>query len=397
METLASLAHAVTESLELSEVLDRVAHAATELLPDSSARIWVMEGERLVLRAEHGPHGAPQSGFKGALAVGEGLTGRVAATGEVLIVEDVADDPGTINREWMRQQGYVSFIGIPLLVRGRLLSVLAFLTRHRHDFDGEQVALLTAFGSHAAIAVEHARLYKEAKDTRDFLEAMTENSADAIITTDIHGRFTYFSSGAQDMFGYRAHEILGHRVADYYRGGIDEAQAVMTELRAEGKIRNRELGFRAKDGRWVETSASISLMQDPNGQVLGSLGVVRDIITDRKKAEAAQRDAEELRTITTLATTTAHEINNPLLVIKGRLEMLGPRLPENSTERKWIEQSLAAVSRIQEMVARMQRIARVQYLEGESRSLPRLFDLRKASDAETPPGAPPPSDSPKSR
>jgi len=328
--------------------------------------------------------------------VGEGLTGRVAATGEVLIVEDVADDPGTINREWMRQQGYVSFIGIPLLVRGRLLSVLALLTRHRHDFDGEQVALLTAFGSHAAIAVEHARLYKEAKDTRDFLEAMTENSADAIITTDIHGRFTYFSSGAQDMFGYRAHEILGHRVADYYRGGIDEAQAVMTQLRAEGKIRNRELGFRAKDGRWVETSASISLMQDPNGQVLGSLGVVRDI-TDRKKAEAAQREAEELRTITTLATTTAHEINNPLLVVKGRLEMLGPRLPEDSTERKWIEQSLAAVSRIQEMVARMQRIARVQYLEGESRSLPRLFDLRKASDTEESPGTPPPPASPTSR
>src|SRR2546425_529753 len=297
METLASLAHAVTESLELSEVLDRVAHAATELLPDSSARIWVMEGERLVLRAEHGPHGAPQSGFKGALAVGEGLTGRGRAPGE----------------------------------------------------------------------------------------AMTENSADAIITTDTHGRFTYFSSGAQDMFGYRAHEIMGHRVADYYRGGIDEAQAVMTQLRAEGKIRNRELGFRAKDGRWVETSASISLMQDPNGQVLGSLGVVRDI-TDRKKAEAAQREAEELRTITTLATTTAHEINNPLLVVKGRLEMLEPRLPEDSTERKWIEQSLIAVSRIQEMVARMQRIARGQYLEGESRSLPRLFDLRKASDTEESPG-----------
>src|SRR5712691_10283744 len=170
METLATLAHAVNESLELSEVLDRVAHAATELLLDSSARIWVMEGERLELGGEHGPHGVPQSGFKGALAVGEGLTGRVAATGEVLIVANVADDSGTINRDWMRQQGYVSFIGIPLLVRGRLLSVLALLTRHRHDFDGEQVALLTAFGSHAAIAVEHARLYKEAEDTRDFLE-----------------------------------------------------------------------------------------------------------------------------------------------------------------------------------------------------------------------------------
>jgi signal transduction histidine kinase len=177
---------------------------------------------------------------------------------------------------------------------------------------------------------------------------------------------------------------------------MDEAHTVMTQLRAEGKIRNREIGFRAKDGRWVETSASISLLQDPNGQAMGALGVVRDI-TDRKKAEAAQREAEELRTITTLATTTAHEINNPLLVIRGRLEMLGPRLPEDSTERKWIEQSLAAVSRIQEMVARMQRIARVEYLEGDSRSLPRLFDLRKASDSEDSPGAPPPPASPKTR
>jgi hypothetical protein len=77
--------------------------------------------------------------------------------------------------------------------------------------------------------------------------------------------------------------------------------------------------------------------------------------------------------------------------------MLVPRLPEDSTERKWIEQSLVAVSRIEEMVARMQRIARVQYLEGESRSLPRLFDLRKASDTETPPDAPPRPTSPKPR
>jgi len=45
----------------------------------------------------------------------------------------------------------------------------------------------------------------------------------------------------------------------------------------------------------------------------------------------------------------------------------------------------------------MQRIARVQYLEGESRSLPRLFDLRKASDTEESPGTPPPPASPKSR
>src|SRR5260370_42130850 len=93
METLASLAHAVTESLELSEVLDRVAHAAPELLPDSSARIWVLEGERLVPRAAHRPHGAPHSGFKGALAVRVGRTGPGARPGPGLIGEAGAAAP----------------------------------------------------------------------------------------------------------------------------------------------------------------------------------------------------------------------------------------------------------------------------------------------------------------
>src|SRR5437667_9886776 len=155
METLASLAHAVTESLELSEVLDRVAHAATELLPDSSARIWVMEGERLVLRAEHGPHGAPQSGFKGALAVGEGLTGRVAATGEILIVEDVADDPGTINREWMRQQGYVSLTVIPPPVLRGLVARMPPIARQGDECGDEQGARPAVAGTSDEDVNEH--------------------------------------------------------------------------------------------------------------------------------------------------------------------------------------------------------------------------------------------------
>jgi PAS domain S-box-containing protein len=384
MDTLAALAQAVTESLELSEVLDRVARASTGLLPDASARIWVLEGDHLVLRGEHGPYGTPQSGLKGALAIGEGLTGRAAAAREVVIVDDVVEDPGTINRDWMREQGYVSFIGIPLCVRGRLVSVLGLFTRHRHEFTAEEVDLLTAFGTHAAIAVEHGRLYKEAKDVRDFLQAMTENSADAIITTDVQGRFTYFSPGAQDMFGYRAQEILGHRINDYYRGGIDEARAVMRGLRADGKIRHREIGFRAQNGQWVETSASISLLQDPNGATIGTLGVVRDI-TDRKKAEAAQREAAELRTITTLATSTAHEINNPLAVLKGRVDMLIPRLPEDSIERKWMEQAQVAAVRIQEMVGRMQKIARVRYANYmDDSGVPRILDFKKASEEHGP-------------
>ena len=123
-ETLAGLAQAVTATLELSEVLDRVAEAATALVPNSAARIWVVEDDRLVLRSEAGTLGPPRLGRKTEFVFGEGLTGHVALTQEPLAVEDVLTDPRTVNVEWMRQEGYVSLLSIPLLVGGRLVGVL---------------------------------------------------------------------------------------------------------------------------------------------------------------------------------------------------------------------------------------------------------------------------------
>jgi GAF domain-containing protein/ActR/RegA family two-component response regulator len=160
-ESLARLARVVTASLELPEVLDSVVRAATDLLPDSSARIWVVEGERLVLKAEAGILGPPRPGRRTTFAFGEGLIGHVAATGRPLIVENVLSDPRVLNVEWMRQAGYVSHLGIPLLVRGGLVGVLALLTRQAHQFTDEELEVLTSFGAQAAIAIENARLYAE--------------------------------------------------------------------------------------------------------------------------------------------------------------------------------------------------------------------------------------------
>jgi signal transduction protein with GAF and PtsI domain len=79
-EALAELIQTVTGSLDLSEALERVAHAATTLLPDAAARIWVVEERGLALRAEAGTRGPARSGRATELGFGEGLTGHVALT-----------------------------------------------------------------------------------------------------------------------------------------------------------------------------------------------------------------------------------------------------------------------------------------------------------------------------
>jgi PAS domain S-box-containing protein len=134
------------------------------------------------------------------------------------------------------------------------------------------------------VAIENAQLYEEVRGTRDFLQSIAANSADAIVTADVHGRVTYCSPGTEELLGYRAAEILGTHAVEYYRGGLEEARAFMQRLRVEGRIRSYETVMRTKDGRWVEVSSSLSLLRDTRGVVIGTLAIYKDM-TEHKRAE----------------------------------------------------------------------------------------------------------------
>jgi PAS domain S-box-containing protein len=241
------------------------------------------------------------------------------------------------------------------------------------------VRLLGAFADQAALAIRNARLYDEVRRTRDFLQSIAENSADAIVTTDLRGRITYISPGAEAMFGYRADEVLGHHVAAFYRGGRPEARAVTRRLATEGQLQNYETAFRMKDGRWVSVSASISLLRDPSGARIGALGVIKDM-TAREAAEAARREASELRAIAWLAGGVAHEINNPLMVILGQLELLGLDLAPAGKAAERIQRAVAAAENIRAITARMRGITRVHTAPMDEH-LPPILDLRRSSEA----------------
>ncbi len=172
--TLTRLARAVTSTLDLAEALDRVAHAATDLLVDSAAAIWVVENHWLKLRADAGYRGSRPSEQKAVLAFGEGLSGHVALTRECLVVADVFADPRTVNIEWLRSEGCLSAVVVPLLLREQLVGVLTLFARHRHRFTPDELEILTAFGTQAAIAIQNAQLFTETDRRRRTAEAVGE-------------------------------------------------------------------------------------------------------------------------------------------------------------------------------------------------------------------------------
>jgi len=179
-----------------------------------------------------------------------------------------------------------------LLYRERLVGVIAISNEGTgQGFTAPDRDLLALFAAQAAIAIENARLYEEVRGSRDFLQSIAENSVDAIVTTDVHGRITYFSPGGEELSGYRAEEVLGQHAADFYRSGED-MRALMQRLWAEGRIRSYETALRTRDGRWMEVNTSLSLLRDASGAIVGTLAIYKDI-TEHKRAEEALRESEE--------------------------------------------------------------------------------------------------------
>jgi signal transduction histidine kinase len=89
-----------------------------------------------------------------------------------------------------------------------------------------------------------------------------------------------------------------------------------------------------------------------------------------------------------LANAAAHEINNPLTLILGRLAILqdDPKLAPEVRAR--VAQIHAAAERIREIVVDMNHLTRVQLFEHAGRGLPEMLDIRKSAGAPGPPTRP---------
>ena len=137
---------------------------------------------------------------------------------------------------------------------------------------------------------EIGRTNKDLRETKEYLENLIESSVDGIVTTDKDGRITFASKGAQEILGYTSEELVGRFAHEFYLGGKRESEEIMEILETHGRLRNREMQFIRKDEETVTVSLSVSLLRDRNGDVIGTLGISKDI-TEQKKLE---RDLREL-------------------------------------------------------------------------------------------------------
>jgi PAS domain S-box-containing protein len=117
-------------------------------------------------------------------------------------------------------------------------------------------------------------------------------------------------------------------------------------------------------------------------------------ISERRRREVVEREAESLRAVARLANAAAHEINNPLTVVGGNMHLLAARIVDRPELQRYVDRVLHAVQTIADMISHMTRITRLSALSHLDTAGVPILDLRSSSQPAEPAPGPEPDRAP---
>src|SRR5262249_3304520 len=135
----------------------------------TSVLVWDERHERLIPGATRGFR--PEIVAQMSHAPGEGVTTRVALSGEPIAVEDAFNDPRVAHRI-TDAEGIRSLLHVPIKVNGQVFGVFGVNYREQRRLAGEEERVLLALAHRAALAIENARLFAESQQRLHELEAL---------------------------------------------------------------------------------------------------------------------------------------------------------------------------------------------------------------------------------
>ena len=220
------------------------------------------------------------------------------------------------------------------------------------------------------------RAETELRESQERYRRLIDTALEGVWTLDATATTTYVNQQMAAMLGRNVEAMVGHPLWAFLDvEARQEAEHRLARV-SHGLKEQFDLRFRREDGTDLWAIVSIHPIVDGD-RFAGALVLVTDI-TDRKRADKAEREAEALRSVATLAEATSHEINNPLMAVMGHLELLARNPSLDARAQGSVRRGLEAAEDIKGKVRRMARITRLEFAEGGAH-LPPMLDLKRSS------------------
>jgi signal transduction histidine kinase len=155
---------ALTSTLDLQAVLKVLLEKIGQIWPGAAALVWLKNARTAAWERTacwnfdeaawkaRDPHALPP------------VVKAVIETRAPLVVDDITVDARIHDHDFYRSQGLVSYLGVPLVVQGEALGILAFLTHEEHRFSTEEIGFLSTLTGQAAMAIHNSQLHAETKE-----------------------------------------------------------------------------------------------------------------------------------------------------------------------------------------------------------------------------------------
>lgn len=182
-----------------------------------------------------------------------------------------------------------SWASVPLMCMDRPLGVMVLTARSGAWFDEEAKRLLGIVGAQVGSTIHKSMLYSQTQETRDYLERLIQNSADAIVTYKLDGTIRTWNEAAVKIFGYSEDEAVGHPMVNVSVEQLQEVSDIMKRVVSGETVSNHRSLLRTKEGRSIPVAVTYSPVRNAAGNVVGVSSISRDITLEEQAEQKAEK------------------------------------------------------------------------------------------------------------
>jgi len=309
-ETLREASSIIASTLDLDDLLQLILVQLEKVVAFDRAAICLLQGDMLRITAFRGNSPSAEDPAATTIPRAHPFFQEMEQTRQPMIVGDARELGSQTPCTDPDHAG--SWLGAPLGVEDQMIGFLCLERYQRNFYSPRDAEIVLAMANHAALAIEKARLYRQAIEERQKAESILHETFNGIIVIDTDLVITALNAGAEIIVGYEADEVLGQRLVDVFGPEMwGEGSPVQRAVAHQEKILPEEVRIAVKDGM-RDILQGVTPLRDDSDRVFGYLLSIADV-THLKEID---------RLKSSLVANVSHELRAPLASIKAYTELL---------------------------------------------------------------------------
>lgn len=205
---------------------------------------------------------------------------------------------------------------------------------------------------------------KKGEEKQGILAAIINSSQDAIVSKTLKGIITSWNHGAATIFGYSEAEMLGKHISILIPPERIEEETLIIDRISKGEnVAHFITERRAKSGKIIPVSLTVSPVKDAAGNIIGASKVARDISEQMEAQKQLKQYADKLEQMNRykddFICMASHELKTPLTSIKANLQVLQRQVTDNTSSR-FLNKTVHHVSKLSELISELLDVTKIE-------------------------------------